>query len=401
MRFLQLLLLVMFFSMEALLAYDGDRSINTPDFNRENFLDLKSYEFSRRQELRWRGADNAFRVAGGSLNLDFLYSDLQIKFRKDLDERFKVQYRAEKQEFYAIKPLRHLLDVSYQVWGNWHLSLIGFPTYDKRDGDFGYGVTYGDVRRNFIRLRYLSQDVYYNDKNFEKDYYEIEPTEQEITFQHTFGPHWVNFRLNAHSYSEQFYPTEQLTFAQQGHEGKLDAEFFRNSNYGVWGVKSQFFVFEKSRLSDTPDLAEEDRQQLLEYHALDLFVDSIRDGLDAMVGARFDVFRNHLRDYYEPEASVDYLIRSSQIYAVFNHPWKPHLHVNAGLYLGDTLEDFDYLLTQQSDKTEAATESKLRLSLDWLSLSQETVARFSSTWNLDNLFGDFWDGGHMSLQTEF
>ena len=61
------------------LAFDDATEINHTYLNQENFLDIKSYQFNKLREEEWYESSKGWRLTGGSLGLDLLYSKLEVR----------------------------------------------------------------------------------------------------------------------------------------------------------------------------------------------------------------------------------------------------------------------------------------------------------------------------------
>ncbi|MEC9297114.1 MAG: hypothetical protein VYD28_05490, partial [SAR324 cluster bacterium] len=61
------------------LAFDDAAEISHTYLNQENFLDIKSYQFNKLREEDWYESTGGWRLTGGSLGLDLLYTQLQIR----------------------------------------------------------------------------------------------------------------------------------------------------------------------------------------------------------------------------------------------------------------------------------------------------------------------------------
>ena len=136
-------------------AFDDASEINHSFLNQENFLDLKSDQFHKLKEDEWYESVGGWRLTGGSLGLDLLYSQLEIRLPHSLSEETTVIFLAKQQEFYEIKPFRYLVEVEWRP-GEWAaFSLLGMPEYDKRKADQGAIVTLGKRTWNVLRFQQL------------------------------------------------------------------------------------------------------------------------------------------------------------------------------------------------------------------------------------------------------
>ncbi len=385
-------------------GFDGDREINLPDFKKENFLDIKSYQFRPELDDEWTETKNGWRITSGSIDLDFLYLFTELRMSQPVTDRMEVSYRLRKEEFYAVKPLRQWIEVQFQVHDPYYFSLFGFPAYDKRNGSLGAAVTIGQRPWNYLRLSRLEQGVYYNDKNFEEDRFEIEPVEDEIEGAYRFGEKWrVRFYLLLDRALEQFFPDEQLTFKAKGEDASFSVDHQLSEKQRI-SFRYRGFDFRKSRRSPIADPEElrNNRRQNLQFVSIDIFwMRPLLSKFTMTAGTRLDVFRNRFRETDNPRDSNDYQFQTWQIYAIVVQPWNEILNMDYGLYVGDARETRDYITGERDDADEQNVEAKLRISWEFYNLRNHGHLFFTTTWNADDLLNDFWDGGQMSYQTRF
>ncbi len=76
-------------------------------------------------------------------------------------------------------------------------------------------------------------------------------------------------------------------------------------------------------------------------------------------------------------------------------------YLEYALYAADTDKVTNYLSSQRVDKEIRNPELKLRVSWDFQDSSNQSALMFTTSWNLDNFFKDFWDGGNISYQKIF
>ena len=105
--------------------------------NQENFLDLKSYQFNKLREEKWFQSRGGWRLTGGSLGLDLLYTQLEVRLPHSLSKETTVIFQAKQQELYEIKPSRYQVEVDWRPHDLASFSLLGMPEYDK-NGQPGY-----------------------------------------------------------------------------------------------------------------------------------------------------------------------------------------------------------------------------------------------------------------------
>ena len=95
-------------------AFDDASEIHHSYLNQENFLDIKSYQFHKLKEDEWFESLGGWRMAGGSMGLDLLYSHLEVRLPQELSDDTTVLFRAWQEEFYEIKPFRYLVEIEWR-----------------------------------------------------------------------------------------------------------------------------------------------------------------------------------------------------------------------------------------------------------------------------------------------
>ncbi len=160
------LFFILIFSINESLAFDNDRTLSFPDFNRENFLDISGYQYRKQLDDQWQASDNGFRLAGGSLGQDILYSVLDFKFRTHINPVTEFRLTSRQQAFYAFKPVYHQVEIGMRPKKWLYLSFLGSPTYDKRSSDMGTALEIGSRPKNYLRFVYVRHDVFLMTKIF-------------------------------------------------------------------------------------------------------------------------------------------------------------------------------------------------------------------------------------------
>ncbi|MCK4588097.1 MAG: hypothetical protein KAU29_12170, partial [Gammaproteobacteria bacterium] len=181
-------------------CFDGDIAINEPNFNTENFLDFKAYEFRKSVQEEWYTVENGWRMAGASLDIDLAFVDSEIRLQKDLSDTLSVRLQHVHDVYYARKPVKApLVDIAIRPWHEAiELSFLGTAAYDKRQSDLGFAATLGDRKANYLRLAWLGVDSYYNEKNqFDSSYYEQKPHTLSLQSAYRYGH--LQLRLAAES----------------------------------------------------------------------------------------------------------------------------------------------------------------------------------------------------------
>ena len=76
-------------------------------------------------------------------------------------------------------------------------------------------------------------------------------------------------------------------------------------------------------------------------------------------------------------------------------------YLEYGFYAAATDKVTNYISAGREDKVRRKPELKMRVSWDFQDSSNQSALMFTTSWNLDNFFKDFWDGGNISYQKIF
>lgn len=387
-------------------GFDGARQISKSYLNPENFFDIQSFSFSKRENDRWYEAENGWRAAGGSLGLDLLYMLLEVKLRHPISESWSVGFEATQEEFYEIKPFRYLIEIEWQPQEWVGLSFVGMPEYDKRHGDGGGRVTFGSRPWNYVRLHRILHDVYYNEKNFyDHSTYDDHPVEKVWEG----ALRWEQWRLRT-KISEvrpfiQRFPADQLTFTASAVDSLLVLDWQQSPDQLI-GVTGKSFDIHKAREAPNTSVREDNRRQRLRYDSLNLYVlQPLTADWHGTFGVRWDHFRNELRDLLDGQDSEDFELWTLGGYGELQQSTSPTTAWEYGLYVGNIRKTVDHLPASKDDLRERKTEIKLRV--NWLveQPEQQGSLRFISSWDIDSLSFDsflgLWDGGSIIYQRTF
>lgn len=388
-------------------AFDGAMQVEHSYLNPENFLDLQSYQFGPQKDRAWRRAEEGWRTTGGSLGLDLLYTRLQVKLWERLPHGFAAGLSVDHEEFYEIKPLRYQVEVEWRPIALWGVSLIGMPSYDKRNADQGVALTFGQRTGSYLRVSHLPQNLFYNEKNlYDNSSLNPHPVENQVEGA-WFGESWeAAFRQRWDLPSQLEDPDRSVTFHHQGLERWALLEY-TDRQQRVWGWKQRFLQSRKAREAPPSGTSQDRRRQTLEWHSQTLEVECPGESLAAPssgqsygLGIRWDVFRNHLVVTADPKSSEDFQLTTLQIFGSWRDPGPEHAW-EYGLYLGAVEKRIVYEDPGTPADHEPSTQAKLRVSWDLLHADGQGSWMITTTWNLDGLPRDFWDGGNMTYQRTF
>ena len=385
-------------------AFDDSSEIHHSYFNQENFLDLKAYQFNKLKEDTWFESTGGWRLTGGSMGRDLLFSHLELRLPHIMSDEITVLFRAWQEEFYEIKPFRYLVEVEWRPIDLAAFSLLGMPEYDKRKADQGLGITLGKRPWNFLRFQQLFQDLFYNEKNFyDNSYYSPHPIENNLEG----SLNWKNWRARFSYLTDksfkQVFPKQGLTFTYNGKDNSVVLDY----HYGLQrlaGLSLRSFDIRKRRETTQPtEIASPDnRDQQLLYNSIDFYwLHPLSTALHVTLGLREDHFRNYFRQLDLDYDSYDFDLWTLQLYGILRHQTDMDRFWEYGFYAGDTDKVTNYLNTNREDKRRRKLEAKFRVSWEFQDFSNQSAIIFTTTWNIDNFFNNFWDGGNISYQRTF
>ena len=392
-------LLVFFWYLPAM-ALDTYFEIQPSYLQEENFLDLQEYRFRKLQEKKWQESLIGLRASGGSLGLDLLYTEFDLKYWDPISTNVELGLHAKQKEWFEIQPLRYLIEMQLGFLKPLYISLVGMPEYDKRQVDQGIAITWGRRTQNYLRFQHLAQNLYYNEKNlYDQSYYDPHPIEE--LWEGAWEYHSWKFRFSSRktSPSTLIFPEEGLRFSQDDQEQNAVLNFY----YGE-GKLASFTVeqleIQRKQTTDNPTNLKKNRAQTIQYFGSDLYwLHPVNLNYHGTIGIRFDTFTNEFREAHGTLKSQNFLLQTFQLYGIIlqteylDHAWE------YGLYIGNSLKRVNYLEPKKTDLDHPSFEAAFRLSYE---LKGENSALMgSSTWNLDALLQDFWDGGHISYQRTF
>lgn len=380
-------------------CFDDDIAINEPNFNPENFLDFKAYEFRKSVQEEWYAVENGWRMTGGSLGASVAFVDGEVRLQKDLSDIFAVRFLYEQDVYYAIKNSKHpQIEFALHPWqAPLELSFLGTVAFDKRQSDLGFAATLGKRRSNYLRITSLSVDHYYNDKNiFDNAYYERRPHTLSLQGAYRYDRWQLRFSAENDRHLMFVMPDTSSVFQYKNKrdEFTLDYHYTRKALIGMryrgWTTKKAL-----SKIGDN-------RKQTLRHHLIDIYwLQPVRRADELTMGFRFDRFENRLRDLNDANGHYNYRFDTWQLYGLLNHDYSPHAGWGLGLYVGDTQETKDYLSVTTDNKAKRLWQGKLRTSWEYRSLDNKDRLTFHFSFNLDNLIRDPGDGAGISYQSVF
>lgn len=386
------------------LAFDDDFSINSRIFKPENYLDLQAIALRPSLRRQWWDVENGVLISGASLDSHRLALNSEIRLKQALSSRLDVRLHWAEDSFYKIVPSqRPQFELVYRAIGlksDWPLavSLLGSPAYDKRQSDLGAAVTLGSRPRDFLRIEYLSQDHFYNQKNvFDESSYERTPQVYRI-----LGDYQLTTALRARfswgrSRRLEFVDTtEGLNFQHASKEVSAYLDYQLDGQ--AWlGLGYRGLTVKKSR----QDLSD-NQQQRVGYEYLDLYYSYHKSAQrEWLLGTRFDLFENDLDDLAAASLSQDYRFSTWQLYTTYLIQYAPNKAIDLGLYVGDVRERMLLGEPGQQAWNDRLVESKLRVGWELISSDQASRLMIYFSVNLDDVINDPGDGGGMRYVAQF
>tara|TARA_B100000700_G_C15016249_1_gene843422 strand:+ start:806 stop:1987 length:1182 start_codon:yes stop_codon:yes gene_type:complete len=388
----------------SLVAFDNSFHINHIYLNQENFLDIKSYQFTKLDDEIWYEKGNGWRLSGGSLGLDLLYTNLEARIKSPLSKEVSIIFSTKQEEFYEIKPFRYLVEIEWKVFDGISFSILGMPEYDKRKADQGMSISIGESPWNFLHFRKLLQDLHYNEKNFYDDsYYNSHPVENFVEGAFRWKKWRTRFSFLEDKKFSKIFPNEGFIFSYEGKDYKtlIDYYFGKRSMTGLlWRYFDIFKVRESNKT--TTILKENNRKQRLHYSFIDYYwLYPLNTNFHITIGLREDKFTNYFRQLEMTKENYDFFLWTFQIYGILRHEIRTDRYWEYALYTGDTEKAKNFITDENKDERKRKYESKMRVSWEIKNLKKESSLMLTSTWNLDNFFNDFWDGGNIKYQKTF
>ena len=385
-------------------AYDDASEISHSYLNQENFLDIKSYQFHKLREEEWYESQGGWRLTGGSMGLDLLFTDLEVRLPYQLGEEATVYFKARQEEFYEIKPFRYLVEVEWRAVELIGLSFLGMPEYDKRKADQGGSITLGKRPWNYIRVQQLLQDLYYNEKNFyDTSYYSPHPVENNLEGSLSWNNWRGRFIYVQDTPFKQVFPEQDLIVSYESKDSRAILDY----NFGeqqIAGLSWRSFDIQKRRKTKNPSesASPDNREQQLLYLSADFYwLKPLNSEFHGTIGLREDKFQNLFRQLDATYDDYNFHLWTLQLYGILRHKTSIDRFFEYALYAGDTDKVTNYLSAGREDKVRRKPELKMRVSWDFQDSSNQSALMFTTSWNLDNFFKDFWDGGNISYQKTF
>jgi len=381
-------------------AFDKDFEINDINLNEENFLDIKAHRFRKSLEYAWFDSNSAWRITSASLDQDLAFVQTELKLQQELSEYVNIRLEMAQEIFYADKELPlPVTEVEIYPWaGDIGFSVLGTPTYDKRDLDLGVAVIWGRRPWNYTRFEYVDTDMLYNQKNVnDNSFYTTNPRTMKLEGAYQFDEHYkLRFHVKQETPLERVDPDISGLFKYEASDYFLLFDYQPTSD-SVIGITLNGFTLDKSR-SETG----QNQQQATDYISADVYwVQGMGKQYELRLGTQYDQINNDIRDLITTSNDLDYYMKTLQVYGTAYHPFNEHMAWDLGLYIGQAKEEQNYLLDPVRNTLNDDIQAKFRMGFEYSSSDGRSTVQFNISLNVDDLFSDPGDGGGISFQTVF
>lgn len=368
----------------------------------ENFFDWKAYQMPTAWRYQWRFTENGFNTTIGSLSQDQFFFKQELRFHTSLTPSISFSYHQYREEFYREDPLYQ--EVGFRYGTDYGVSLMGFPTHEKRGNSAGAALLYGKAfSTHYIKLSRLLQNFMYNEKNTgdEKnsvtDEYSEAPVMDQIEIQYL----WDNrvFLAAKLDYEHQAILKANDGSSEKrysGHNYEVELSWmFRDANRVGFQYRDDL---EHRRHVDKSGGGESiSKEQTLSYEMMDLFYFYQNETDDITFGYLFSHFKNRINAIVLTD-TYDFYLGSSQVY-IF---WRTYQGVNSRLNYG--LQAGTFKLQKENSgevvKGEEGTQLKFTFGFEFFKKGDYRLLG-NSTWDLDTFLGRQWDGGNIQLHVYF
>jgi hypothetical protein len=381
-------------------AFDKDFEINDINLNEENFLDIKAHRFRKSLDYAWYDSNSAWRISSASLDQDLAFVQTELKLQQELSEYVNIRLDMAEEIFYADKELPlPSTEVEIYPWaGDIGFSVLGTPTYDKRDLDLGMALIWGRRPWNYTRFEYVDTDMLYNQKNVsDNTYYNNNPRTMKLEGAYRFDEHYkLRFHLKHETPLERVDPDNNGLFNYEANDYFLLFDY-QPSLDSVIGITLNGFTLDKSR-SETG----QNQQQATDYISVDVYwVRGMGKKYEIRLGTQYDHITNDIRDLITSSNDLDYYMKTLQLYTTAYHPFNEHMAWDLGFYIGQAKEEQIFLQDPGRDTLNDDVQAKFRMGFEYSSADGRSALQFNVSLNVDALFSDPGDGGGISFQTVF
>ncbi|MCK5335921.1 MAG: hypothetical protein KAQ67_07155 [Gammaproteobacteria bacterium] len=378
-------------------AFDNDFSINRPNFNTENFLDISYVQFSDQLDEQWYQTENGWRIASHSLTKNLLYTNTEVKLFNELSDSVNIRLNYQQEVYYIEKDIPSpQLEVEIRPYSDYEISfsIIGTAEYQKKNSELGAAITFGKLTSNFLRLSDITVDNYFNEKNDSLALYLKDPHIRTIETAYQWSPSLnARFKFSDFSPMEFLYNDQVTLFEHQGYQYDGFIKYKLNKG-NIFKLSIKGFETDKSITGTT------NQSQQLKYNSIDLkWMTHQQQPYQLTFGFRDDHFTNEIINTTNSNIELDYLFTTRQIYSAIHHPYTTLKAWELGLYLGLTKEPNDF--ENPGADFSRVYESKLTTSWIFHSKNKKSSIFLHLSWDLDGTIKDPGDGGGITYQSTF
>jgi len=383
------------------MALEADREINHVRVFDETFLDINANAIRKSVNASWYDIENGWRIVGGSSSTDRLFLQSELRFNQRMSDSFNFGMELEQDDFYAKKTVQQPLvfaDIYPFSSKNIGFSFMGTPSVHKKESDLGLAVTLGQRYKNYVRLSWLSNNHYYNEKNdTDNAYYNKLP--ETIMLQSAYRPsqHWQIFLNWKKRQASDYVFDDQVTrFIDEFYDYKTTVNYHFNA-YQFAGVELHTLLDARSILETAANQVQD-----IGYDSVDLYwVSGVGQEYELTVGLRHDDFLEEFIHSGNPGESYNLKLKTTQAYAAVYHDISTHQAWDIGLYAGWSERSKIYPTSTNPDSINEGVQVKLRTSWEYHSADKKSRVLFSFSLNIDDLIDDPTDGGGISFQSSF
>lgn len=378
--------------------FNGDFEIKRYYLNEENFYDWKAYQTPVNWDKNWLSAKNAMKSSTGSLSMEEFYVFHEIKLQMDMSDYVSFLYKQQQNSFF--RPEDNYQEAEFRFGKDLYYSVIGFPTYEKKYGNFGHALSLGESENfNFIKLSKLDQYIAYNEKNVDNDAqttnnrFLTTPVLYRLQANYLFSETWLLNMDLKHESKTIFSDFEQEQESQyQGAERYLQLE-------GQYGLNSLVGIkvnqdIEKRQIIPDSKTTDMDSDQILILETYDIYMGyPIFDKDYLSIGFMRGRFQNIIKNLND-QKTYDFLLESEQVYSKWQWYLDDHSSVLYALQAGS----FNIYKKQDQDLELDNDGIQIKASLGIIYYETDKYQLvLNSTWDLDLIQERQWDGGNIQF----
>lgn len=393
---IKLILIILISISTSALAFEPDLSINYPNFNKENFLDINKAQYDENLNEQWYHTENGWRISSHSLTTDLLYLNSEIKLVNELSDRVAVRVNYQQEIFYTEKDIEApQLELEIKPSDKYPIttSLIGTTDYNKTKSELGLAFTVGKRTASYFRLSDLVVDYYFNEKTNSPSSYLKQQHITSINSAYYWSENiYLRFDYSYYSPMDFLYDDLLTHFKHKGYEYDGFIKYKTNTN-NSYKLSIKGFEFNKSITGTT------NQGQDLSYHSVDIKWLARQQHTHPMTfGYRDDDFSNDIFSTTTFASVLDYPFSSRQIYSTIEHQYAANKSWKLGLYIGMTKEPNDF---NNPDSDKRVYEGKFDITWAYHAKNKKSAVYVHFALNLDDLENDPGDGGGVTYQSTF